>query len=194
MADRVGDRSGDDRQSEGRDPGAHGRSTHGGIGNAAGGHVFTNFGQLALNSGVIIFQSRDAPQDFREVDGFGRDPGSFQQFLAVAHCIESGGTRSDTAHAQVTHTIGHAAHGSEPGQVLLEFGGIEGNRVQPGQRIRNAILAEIIAGRHLAAEAVAAVQDGHLGGIVGSSLHEHRDIEPGQTHCVGDGALVTEVR
>src|SRR5207302_1989059 len=39
-----------------------GHLDQGSIGNAAGGHVFTNFGQLALNSGVIIFQSRDAPQ------------------------------------------------------------------------------------------------------------------------------------
>ena len=54
-------------------------------------------------------------------------------------------------------------------------------------------MAQVIAGGHFSAEAVAAVQDGHLRRIVGRGLHEHRNVEAGEAKSVGDGALVAEV-
>ena len=47
---------------------------------------------------------------------------------------------------------------------------------------------------HLAAEAVAAVGDGHLAGGIGRRLDQHRHVEVGQAQGVGDAALVAEVR
>ena len=74
------------------------------------------------------------------------------------------------------------------------FGRAWVHRVQARQRIGNAILAQIVAGRHLSAEAVASRCNRHVGGIVGRSLHQHGHIQPGQAQRIRNGALVAEVR
>ena len=66
--------------------------------------------------------------------------------------------------------------------------------MQLGQRVGNAVLAQVVAGRHLAAEAVAPVLDRHLAGLIGRRLDQHRHAEIGEPQRVGDGALVAEVR
>ena len=65
--------------------------------------------------------------------------------------------------------------------------------MQPGQRIRNAVLPKIIAGRHLAAETVAAESYGHLVGDVGSGLDENGNMQAGEAQSIGNGAFVAEV-
>ena len=52
---------------------------------------------------------------------------------------------------------------------------------------------QVVAGRHLAAERVAPVGDGHLGRVVGEGVDQHRHVQAGPAQGVGDGALVAEV-
>ena len=71
--------------------------------------------------------------------------------------------------------------------------GIGRDGVERGERIGDAVLREIVAGRHLAAEAIAAVGDGHLAGRIGRGLHQHGHVETGHAQGIGDGALVAEI-
>ena len=102
------------------------------------------------------------PEDFGEVDGLDGDAGGFEQFLAVADGVEGGGTRADRADADAAQAVGDAADAGEPGEILAEELGIGRFGVLRGERVRDAVLREIVADRHLAAEAVAAELDGHL--------------------------------
>ena len=53
---------------------------------------------------------------------------------------------------------------------------------------------QIIAGRHLAAEAVAAELDGHFRRGIRRGLHQHGNVQIGQAQRIGDGALLAEIR
>ena len=63
-----------------------------------------------------------------------------------------------------------------------------------GQRVGDVVLAQVVADAHLAAEAVAAVVDGHLLRVVRERMHQHGYVEAGETDRVGNCALVAEVR
>jgi hypothetical protein len=65
--------------------------------------------------------------------------------------------------------------------------------VQRGQRVRNAVLHQVVARAHLAAEAVAARGDGHRIGAVRRGLHQHRNLEPGEPDRIHNAALFAEV-
>ncbi len=65
--------------------------------------------------------------------------------------------------------------------------------MQRGERVGDAVLLEIVAGRHFAAEAVAAIGDGHLAGRVGRGLDQDGNVERGEAKRVGDGTLVAEI-
>ena len=93
--------------------------------------------------------------------------------------------------AQSAH---HAADAGEPSEIFRELGRVRRLRVQRRQRVRNAILHQVIAGRHLAAEAVAAVVDGHLARRIRRGLHQHRHVQVRHAQRIGDGALVAEIR
>ena len=66
--------------------------------------------------------------------------------------------------------------------------------MQRGERIRNAVLREIVAGRHLAAEAVAAVAMVILPGSSGVAWISTGTCRSARRKRIGDGALVAEVR
>ena len=78
-------------------------------------------------------------------------------------------------------------------EVGLELVGVGGFGVQRGERVGDAVLLEVVADRHLAAEAVAAEGDGHLAGCVGRGLDEHGNAEVGEAEGVGEAALFAEV-
>ena len=103
------------------------------------------------------------------------------------------GPRADAADAQVAQAIHHAADRGEPREIFPEIIRIGTDGMKSRQRIRDTILAQVVAGRHLAAETVAAMQDRHLRSVVGRRLHQHRHVEPRQPQRVGDRALVAEV-
>jgi hypothetical protein len=65
--------------------------------------------------------------------------------------------------------------------------------VQGGERVGDAVLLEVVADGHLAAEAVAAEGDGHLAGGIGRGLDEDGDVEVGEAEGVGEAALFAEV-
>ena len=161
-------------------------------GDLVGGDVLADGFQLGF--GFAVLHADDAAEDLGEVDGFHGDAAGFEQFLAVAHGVERRGARADGADADAAQTADHAADGGEPGEIFGEEVGIGGFGVQGGERVRNAVLLEVIAGAHLAAEAVAAVADGHQAGGIGRGLHQHGHVEVGQAQGVGDGALVAEIR
>ena len=66
-------------------------------------------------------------------------------------------------------------------------------RVGLRQRVRDPVLAQVVACRHLSAEAVAPMRNRHLLRRVRRGLHEHRHVEIGQSQCVCNGALVPEI-
>src|ERR1700758_2470119 len=65
--------------------------------------------------------------------------------------------------------------------------------MQTCQGIRDAVLAEVVAGRHFPAEAIAAVQDGHLRRVIRCGLNQYRDAETRKAQRVRNRALVAEV-
>ncbi len=65
--------------------------------------------------------------------------------------------------------------------------------MQRGERVRDAVLHQVIAGRHLAAEAIAAVGDGHFAGGIGRGLNQHGYIQTRAAQGIGNGAFVAEV-
>src|ERR1035438_9485133 len=87
-------------------------------GNLVGGDVLADGAQLGF--GFAVLHADDAAENLREVDRFHADAAGFQQFLAVAHGVESRGTRADGADAQAAQAAHHAAYGGEPGEVLDE--------------------------------------------------------------------------
>ena len=65
--------------------------------------------------------------------------------------------------------------------------------MQAREAERDPVLPEIVAGRHLAAETVAPVLDGHDLGIVIERVDEYRHPQAGPADGVGHGAFVAEV-
>ena len=176
------------------DHGAEFRHLHQGFErDGIGGDVFADGREFALRGGVVILHFGNAAEDFGEVEGLDGDAGVLENLLAIAHRIEGRGTSADGADAQGPHAAHYPANTGEPGEVLLERLGIGRFGVQRGERIRDAILREIVAGGHLAAEAVAAVGDAHLGGGIGRGLDEYGDVQSGPAQRVGDGAFVAEI-
>ena len=66
--------------------------------------------------------------------------------------------------------------------------------MQPGEREGNVVLAEVVADRHLAAERIAPVPDGHVFRVVVEGVNEHRHAQAGPAEGVGHAAFVAEVR
>ena len=62
-----------------------------------------------------------------------------------------------------------------------------------GKAVLDAVLAQVIASGHLAAEAVASVGNGHSLGVVGEGVDQDRDIEVSESKSIRNCSLVTEV-
>ena len=163
------------------------------FGDAGGGDVVLDGGELGLRRVVGVFHVVDAAEDFREVDGLDGDAAGFEDALGVADGVEGRGTRADGADAEILEALDDAADRGEPFEVGLELGRVESLSVQRGERIGNAVLHEVVAGAHFAAEAVAAGGDGHGVRAVGRGLDEHRNLEAGEANGVDDAALFAEV-
>ncbi len=170
-----------------------GHLEQGGFGRVADGDVLFDGRELGLRCVVGVLHAGDAAHDFAEVEGFDGDAAALQQFFRVADGVECGGTRADGADAEVLQAANDAADGGEPGEVGGELGRVGGLGVQRGERVGDAVLGEVVADGHLAAEAVAAMGDGHLGGRVGRGLDEDGDAQIGETDGVGQAALLAEV-
>src|SRR5581483_8308947 len=99
----------------------------------------------------------------------------------------------DRSYSQVAKSVHHAADGREPLEIFGEFGRVGTLSVQGSERVRNAVLPQIVAGGHLAAEAVAAVSDRHFRGIVRRGLNEHRNAQIGEPQSIRNRALLAEV-
>src|SRR5207248_8892960 len=84
--------------------------------------------------------------------------------------------------------------GCEPREIILKFFGVRTNGVERGKRVRDSILSQIVAGRHFSAKAVAAERKRHFPRRIRSRLYQHGNVQPSQSHSIGDGALVAEIR
>src|SRR5579862_33687 len=102
-----------------------------------------------------------------------------EYFLAVAHGIERRGARADGPDAHLTETSNYAADPCEPIQILAEDIRIQRFGMPGSDGVRDAVLRQIIAGRHLAAEAVAPELDRHFRRRIRRSLHQHGDVQLG---------------
>ncbi len=116
-----------------------------------------------------------------------------QDFFRVADCVERSGTGTERADPQIAETVDDAAGRGEVGKVLGEELGARRDAVLAGKRVGNVVLAEVVAGRHFAAEAVTAVLDLHGLGAIGRGLDQHGNLKPGEADSVDDGAFFTEV-
>src|SRR5271154_1097315 len=161
---------------------------------SGGGHVFLNGLQLAHGVLVVIFHPADAPQDFGEIQRLNGNAGGFEQFFAVPDGIKRRGPRANGPNAQIPQPVYDPANAGEPGQISFELFRIRSHRVLGGQRVGNAILLEVVAGRHLSAKTVAAMRDGHFRGRVRRSLHQHRHIQSGEPQGICDSAFIAKVR
>ena len=117
-----------------------------------------------------------------------------QQLFAVADCVECRRTRADGSDAQATHSPDHSANRGEAVQIATKDVRIGRFSVQRGERVGKAVLLQVIADRHLSAEAVAPVADGHGARPVGSCLHEDGHGEAGHAEGIGDSAFIPEIR
>ena len=105
-----------------------------------------------------FFHACDATKNFREIEGLDGDAAGFENLFAVAHGVERRGPRADSADAQVAQAVHDSAdaertiRGRGGTRLTAELG------VQSRQRIGDAVLREIVAGRHFAAKTVAAVR------------------------------------
>ena len=83
---------------------------------------------------------------------------------------------------------------AEIAEVLAERRGLGVHGVLGGEGVADAVLGQVVARRHLAAEAVAAMLDAHPARLVGKRVNEHRHVQPGQAQGIRDSPLVAEVR
>ena len=65
--------------------------------------------------------------------------------------------------------------------------------MQRGQGVWYAVLVEVVARGHFAAETVAAIPDRHPVLSVGSGLYQHRHVQPRQAKRVRYRAFVSEI-
>ncbi len=165
-----------------------------GLGDVVGGDVLLDGGELGLDGVVRVLQPVDAAEDLGQIEGFYGDAGAFEQLLRIANGIEGGRTRANGADAQIAEAADDAADRCEPGEVLREALGVGRRGVQRGDGVRDAVLLHVVAGRHLAAEAIAAIGDLHVVGAVGRRLHQHRHLQRGVADGIDDAALLAEVR
>src|SRR6202789_3017068 len=165
----------------------------GGFGGLAYGDVLFDGGEFGLDGVVVVLGLLDAAHDLGEVEGLYGDAGAFEKFFGVADGVEGRGARADGAEADVAKTSHDAADGGEPLEVGLELCGVGGFGVERGERVGDAVLLEVVADGHLAAEAVAAEGDAHFARGVGRGLDEDGHVEIGQAERVGQAALFAEV-
>src|SRR5262249_39386341 len=65
--------------------------------------------------------------------------------------------------------------------------------MERGQRIGNSVLRQVVADRHLAAEAVASRRDAHLARIIRGGLHKHRHSKSGKPQSICHSAFVAKI-
>ncbi len=152
-----------------------------------------DIGQFGLDSGVVVTHGVDPAEEFVEIQRVDADAGVFEQLLAVAYGVEGGRPRAQSADAQALEASDHTTGGCESDQILLELDALGRYGVELGQAEGHAVLAQVVAERHLAAEAVAAVGDGHDVDLVRRGLDQNRHVEAGPSQRVDHGALFAEV-
>ena len=162
--------------------------------NAAHGGVVLDRIEFLLQLAVVVLHPAGPTERLRQVERLNRDAAGFEQLLAVTNCVESRGAGADRADARVPELAHNVAGRHETPQIGPEARIVRANRVQPGERIRDAVLPQIIADGHFAAKAVAPVADRHLAGVVIEGMNQDRHVQPGPPQGVGHGAFVAEVR
>ena len=162
-------------------------------GHIFGGNIRLNRFEFGLAGRVVILHFFDAAEDFGKVDSDDRDASGFQNLFAVANGIECLRARADGPDPQVAQAPRHAADAKKPWQIFGELRGIGRFGVQRRQRIRNAVLHQVIAGRHLAAKTIAAVGDGHLARCIRAWPESARAHATRPAQRIGNRALVAEI-
>ena len=148
---------------------------------------------LGLDAGVVGAQPLDPAVDVRQVQRLDRDAAALQQLLAEAHGVEGRRPRAQEADAQAAQAAHHPADRPEALQVSAKRRAFRVHGVPRGQAVFDAVLVQVVAGRHLAAERVAPPVQVHLGHVVVEGVDQHRHVQRGPAQRVGDGPLVAEV-
>ncbi len=123
--------------------------------------------QLGLRLGVVVGQPVGVAEDLAEVDDADGDAAGLEQLLAVAHGLESIWPGADGAQASVLHAVGDLAHAYELVEVGAEGIGLDRDRVGLGQRVPEAVLAQVAGDGDLAAEGIAPAVQREGGDVVG---------------------------
>jgi hypothetical protein len=162
--------------------------------NALDSGIGADAGELRLHRRLAVGHPLHPPKQLGEIERFDGNPRSLEQLLAVPHRVERRRTRANRTDARVLQAPRDATGRGEAPEVFGKTPVRRRHGVERRQRIRDAVLAEVVADRHLAAEAVAALVDGHARTVVGKCVHEHWHVETGPSQRVGHGPFVAEVR
>ena len=147
-------------------------------------HIFLDRGQFRLHAASSSSFMRSMRPRISERSSVSTEmPVRFEHLLAVADRVEGRRAARRSRRCAVAETPYHTADCRKPSQVLGNSARIGVLGVQCGEGVRDAVLAEVVAGGHLAAEAVAAEVDGHLRGIVWRGLDQHRHTQIGQAQA-----------
>src|SRR6185437_5197438 len=161
--------------------------------NLVGGDVLLDGFEFRGGGGIDVAHAIDAAEDFRKVDRLDTDAVVLQNLFAVADRVEGRRPRANGSDAEPAHAANHTANSGKPIEVFAENVAIGGFGMPGGERIGNAVLHQVVAGAHLAAEAVAAVADGHQARRIGGRLHQDGNVQAGHAEGVGNGALIAEI-
>src|SRR5579871_3058425 len=105
---------------------------------------------------IAVFHAIDPAQDFRKVERLDGNALRFQNFLAVTHGVESGGASTDSADPEIAESVHDSTDGREPLQIVIELRRVRSFCVKSCDGVGNAVLPQVVAGGHLAAETIAA--------------------------------------
>src|SRR5262249_23185786 len=122
-----------------------------------------------------------------------RNAAGFKQFFTVPNRVERRWTRTQCANASIFQLPNNVAGPDESPQVRPELRTIRVHGMHAGQRITQAVLFQIIADRHFAAEAVASVPNRHLLAFVIERMNEHWNVKVGPTQRVSYCAFISEI-
>ena len=151
-------------------------------------------GELGLRVVIVVFHTFNAAQHFGKVQRLDGDALRLQDFFAITHRVECGRARADSADSKVAKSLDDPAYPGEPFQVYGKLGRVGTLRMQRREGIWNAILAKIITGRHLAAEAIATGGNGHFSRVIRRRLNQDWNPQIGQPQCVGRVTMTPSIR
>ena len=118
------------------------------VGDAVGRDVLRGSrASFRLHVGIVVLHAVDAAEDFGKIERLDGDAARFEKLLAVADGVERRRPRADGADAQLAQAVARRGRrAANQCEILRRTRRIRRFGVQRGQRVRNAVLLEVVAG------------------------------------------------